>query len=152
VRVCVQHHPSAVSAARRLDESDGRAIVENSDSPSSGSRSAIGSGRGAGAADAASAAASSSAVKFGAGKLPDDALLFGDIDGNPPSPNAFSAAWSDFAKRIGLPDVTFHALRHTPAGQLIDAGVDIVTQANAVLDELDASSRPSPPDHRSCPP
>jgi len=23
-------------------------------------------------------------------------VLFGDIDGNPPSPNAYSAAWSDF--------------------------------------------------------
>jgi integrase len=29
--------------------------------------------------------------------------------------------------RIGLPDVTFHALRHTHASQLIDAGVDVVT-------------------------
>jgi integrase len=66
-------------------------------------------------------------MKLGAGKLPDDALLFGDIDGNPPSPNAFSAAWSDFAERIGMPDVTFHALRHTHASQLIDADVDIVT-------------------------
>jgi integrase len=26
-----------------------------------------------------------------------------------------------------MPDVTFHALRHTHASQLIDAGVDIVT-------------------------
>ena len=26
-----------------------------------------------------------------------------------------------------MPDVTFHALRHTRAAQLIDAGVDIVT-------------------------
>lgn len=66
-------------------------------------------------------------LKLGAGKLHDDALLFGDSDGNPPSPNALSAAWSDFAERIGMPDVTFHALRHTHASQLIDAGVDIVT-------------------------
>jgi integrase len=66
-------------------------------------------------------------LKLGAGKLPDDALLFGDIDGNPPSPNALSAAWSDFAERIGMPAVTFHALRHTHASQLIDANVDIVT-------------------------
>ena len=28
---------------------------------------------------------------------------------------------------IGMPEVTFHALRHTHASQLIDAGVDIVT-------------------------
>ena len=66
-------------------------------------------------------------IKLGAGRLTDDALLFGDIDGDPPSPNALSAAWSDFAERVGLPDVTFHALRHTHASQLIDAGVDIVT-------------------------
>ena len=31
------------------------------------------------------------------------------------------------ASCIGLPDVTFHCLRHTHASQLIDAGVDIVT-------------------------
>ena len=28
-----------------------------------------------------------------------------------------------------MPDITFHALRHTHASQLIDAGVDIVTIA-----------------------
>jgi integrase len=66
-------------------------------------------------------------MKLGAGKLPDDALLFADIDGNPPSPNALSAAWPDFAERIGAPEISFHALRHTHASQLIDAGVDIVT-------------------------
>jgi integrase len=51
-------------------------------------------------------------MKLGAGKLYDTTL---------------SAAWSDFAARIGLPEVTFHARRHTHASQLIDAGVDIVT-------------------------
>jgi len=66
-------------------------------------------------------------IKLGAGKLPDDAMLFADIDGNPASPNALSAAWSNFAERAGIPQVTFHALRHTHASQLIDAGVDIVT-------------------------
>ena len=67
------------------------------------------------------------ACKLGAGKLHDDGLLFADIDGPPLSPNAISAAWSDYAKPIGMPEVTFHALRHTHASQLIDAGVDIVT-------------------------
>ena len=66
-------------------------------------------------------------MRFGIGRLPDDALLFADIEGAPLSRNAVSAAWSDFAAGIGLPDVTFHALRHTHASQLIDAGVDIVT-------------------------
>jgi integrase len=64
---------------------------------------------------------------LGAGRLSDDALLFTTIDGGPLSPNAISAAWSDFADKIGTPDVTFHALRHTHASQLIDQGVDIVT-------------------------
>jgi integrase len=38
-----------------------------------------------------------------------------------------SKAWSDFADQIEMPDLGFHALRHTHASQLIDAGVDIVT-------------------------
>jgi integrase len=29
-------------------------------------------------------------------------------------------------KSIGMPDITFHALRHTHASQLIDAGINIV--------------------------
>jgi integrase len=66
-------------------------------------------------------------MRSGAGKLADDALLFSDIDGRPLSRNAISAAWGDFAASIKLPDLTFHALRHTHASQLIDAGVDIVT-------------------------
>jgi integrase len=66
-------------------------------------------------------------MQLGAGKLPDDALLFADINGAPLSPNAISAAWADFAEAIGIPEVTFHALRHTHASQLIDEGVDIVT-------------------------
>jgi integrase len=66
-------------------------------------------------------------MQLGAGRLSEDALLFADIDGKPLSPNAISAAWADFAEKIGMPEVTFHALRHTHASQLIDAGVDIVT-------------------------
>jgi integrase len=61
-------------------------------------------------------------MQLGAGRLPEDALLFADPNGRPLSSNAVSAAWADFC-----PDVTFHALRHTHASQLIDAGVDIVT-------------------------
>jgi integrase len=66
-------------------------------------------------------------LKLGAGKLQGDDLLFADPEGAPLSPNAFSAAWSDYAARIGIPELTFHALRHTHASQLIDADVDIVT-------------------------
>jgi len=66
-------------------------------------------------------------MQLGAGRLPDDALLFATVEGGPLSPNAQSAAWADFADSIAMPDLTFHALRHTHASQLIDAGVDIVT-------------------------
>jgi integrase len=66
-------------------------------------------------------------MQLGSGRPPEDALLFAGIDGEPPSPNAASAAWADFAESIGMPEVTFHALRHTHASQLIDEGVDIVT-------------------------
>jgi integrase len=61
-------------------------------------------------------------IKLGAGKLPDDALLFAGINGAPPSQKRYSKAWSDF-----MPDLGFHNLRHTHASQLIDEGVDIVT-------------------------
>ena len=65
-------------------------------------------------------------MQLGAGKLPDDALLFATIEGKPWAPNLLSTLWLNFALRIGV-KVTFHALRHTHASQLIDQGVDIVT-------------------------
>jgi integrase len=66
-------------------------------------------------------------LKLGAGKLPDDALLFARFDGALPFQKRYSKAWSDFAFQIKMPDLAFHNLRHTHARQLIDAGVDIVT-------------------------
>jgi integrase len=66
-------------------------------------------------------------MQLGAGRLPDDALLFANLAGKPLQPSNVSSDWGELAGRIGLPDVTFHALRHTHASQLINAGVDIVT-------------------------
>jgi len=65
-------------------------------------------------------------LALGIGKLPDDALVFSTPEGNPLTPNTFSSTWSRAAADLDL-DVSFHALRHTHASQLIDAGVDIVT-------------------------
>jgi integrase len=67
-------------------------------------------------------------MRLGLGKVSDqDDLLFPTLEGSLPSPRAFSAEWADVAASIGMPDITFHALRHTHASQLIDAGVDVVT-------------------------
>jgi hypothetical protein len=66
-------------------------------------------------------------VRLGLGKPSEDDLLFPTLEGTLPSPRAFSAEWADVAASIGMPDITFHALRHTHASQLIDAGVDVVT-------------------------
>jgi integrase len=65
-------------------------------------------------------------LALGIGKLSDDALLFPKLDGSPQSPRTYSKEWADVAANIGLP-VTFHALRHTHASHLIDAGgIDVV--------------------------
>jgi integrase len=66
-------------------------------------------------------------MALGLGKLADDALVFPALDLGPQSPRAFSGDWADAAERIGMGDITLHALRHTHASQLIDAGVDVVT-------------------------
>jgi integrase len=66
-------------------------------------------------------------LQLGLGKMPDDALLFARIDGGPLSIVNISSQWAKFADNIGMGEITFHALRHTHASQLIDEGVDIVT-------------------------
>jgi integrase len=66
-------------------------------------------------------------LQLGIGKLPDDALLFATIEGGPLHPVTVSVQWSKFAAGIGMGEITFHALRHTHASQLIDGGVDIAT-------------------------
>jgi integrase len=66
-------------------------------------------------------------LQLGLGKLPDDALLFATVEGRPLKTIDVSVLWGRFAAGIGMPEITFHALRHTHASQLIDAGVDIAT-------------------------
>lgn len=66
-------------------------------------------------------------MSLGVGKLTDDDLVFPQFDGSYQSPDALSAEWRDFADKAGMQGIPLHALRHTHASQLIDAGVDIVT-------------------------
>jgi integrase len=66
-------------------------------------------------------------VSLGVGKPPADALVFPTLEGEPQAPSDFSRAWGLVAEDLGMPEITFHGLRHTHASQLIDAGVDIVT-------------------------
>jgi integrase len=66
-------------------------------------------------------------MQLGIGRMPDDGLLFPNIEGGPRRPTTVSADFAALAERIGMPEVTFHSLRHSHASQLIDANVDIVT-------------------------
>jgi integrase len=66
-------------------------------------------------------------MKLGVGKLPNDALLFANLEGGPLRPSTISSDFGDLTETIGLPEITFHVLRHTHVSQLIDRGVDIVT-------------------------
>jgi integrase len=67
-------------------------------------------------------------LALGIGKMPEDALLFpAPFALGHQSPRAFSKKWARVAASIGMAEVTFHALRHTHASQLIEAGVDMVT-------------------------
>jgi integrase len=66
-------------------------------------------------------------VKLGLGRLGPDDLLFANLEGKPLRPSAVSSDWGNLAERIGMPEITFHALRHSHASLLIASGVDIVT-------------------------
>jgi integrase len=65
-------------------------------------------------------------LALGAGRLPDDALVFATWNGEPRTPNALSKDWSETMTGFGL-KITLHALRHTHASMLIASGMDVVT-------------------------
>jgi integrase len=66
-------------------------------------------------------------MQLGLGKLNPEDVMFGTWEGKPARTTNVSASWAALAERIGMPEITFHALRHTHASQLIASGVDIVT-------------------------
>ena len=65
-------------------------------------------------------------IALGLGRPEPDALVFCNHDGSPPSPDKLSRDWGRACKSLGLPQVMFHALRHTHVSALIAAGVDVV--------------------------
>jgi integrase len=66
-------------------------------------------------------------LQLGQGKLNPDDLLFCNLEGQPLRTIRISTAWGELAERIGMPEITFHSLRHSHASQLIAAGIDVVT-------------------------
>jgi integrase len=66
-------------------------------------------------------------MKLGLGKQPDDALVFSDHEGNPLPPNRTSMQFIEMMRRIDLPRIGLHDLRHYHASTLIAAGEDIIT-------------------------
>jgi integrase len=66
-------------------------------------------------------------LAIGIGKMPDDAFVFGTVEGRVRDPDALTLAFRRKLKQRGLPPVTLHALRHSHASALIAAGTDPVT-------------------------
>lgn len=57
----------------------------------------------------------------------DSDRLFVQVDGKPITPSTISKWFEKFIKKIGLPVITFHGLRHTNATLLIAQQVDVAT-------------------------
>jgi integrase len=65
-------------------------------------------------------------MALGLGREKPDTLVFGTPVGGLLSPDNLSRDWARTVKARSLPDVTFHALRHTHASALIASGLDVV--------------------------
>jgi integrase len=66
-------------------------------------------------------------LALGQGRPEPDALVFAKPDGSPLSPDNLSRDWRTTVKARKLPEIMFHALRHTHASALIASGLDILT-------------------------
>jgi integrase len=78
-------------------------------------------------------------------------LVFVTINGDPRGPDYLTTEWRRVTSRKKLPQVKFHAMRHTHASALIASGIDVVTvsrrlgHANPTITEhLRASVRQDP--------
>ncbi|MDO8400639.1 MAG: site-specific integrase [Bradyrhizobium sp.] len=65
-------------------------------------------------------------LALGLGKAPESALVFGEPDGSPRSPNALTKEWAAAMEKAGIA-ATLHSLRHTHASTLIASGLDVLT-------------------------
>jgi integrase len=66
-------------------------------------------------------------LAVGLGGASGDDLVFARYDGSPYPPDALTWDWARTVRLLKLPLVTFHALRHTHASQLIASGLDVVS-------------------------
>jgi integrase len=66
-------------------------------------------------------------MALGIGRPEADALVFGSPEGLPLSPDNLSRDWKRAVKALGLPEIMFHALRHSHASALIASGIDVLT-------------------------
>lgn len=64
-------------------------------------------------------------VMLGLGRIGDDDLVFGRLDGSPYPPDTLSRDWWRATIALGLPRIAFHGLRHSSASALIAAGLDV---------------------------
>jgi integrase len=71
-------------------------------------------------------------LALGLGKAATEDLVFARWDGSPWPPDRLSSTWAKTVSTLKLPKVTFHALRHTHASQLIAAGLDVVTVSRRI--------------------
>lgn len=55
--------------------------------------------------------------------LKDSDLVFSKYDGSPIRPDTLSRAWSDLAKKLGIPAHRLHDARHTHASLMLKAGI-----------------------------
>jgi integrase len=71
-------------------------------------------------------------LALGLGKVNAGDLVFARPGGAPWPPDALTGDWARAVRVLKLPRVTFHALRHTHASQLIAAGLDVVTVSRRI--------------------
>lgn len=71
-------------------------------------------------------------MALGMGKLPDDALLFASIEGEPISPDKLSRDWANMVRARKLPRISFHGLRHSNVSMLIEGGLDVYSVSRRI--------------------